>query len=327
MLVDRFNRKLNYLRLSVTDLCNLRCQYCMPSTGVTKVNHQDILTYEEMLQLLTAATLEGVDKVRLTGGEPLIRKGIIDFVHRLSEIPGIEDLSLTTNGVLLAEMVSDLKAAGVNRLNISLDTLERETFKYITGRDALPQVLEGISSAIKAGFKRIKINTVIMRGINDHEISDLARLSMNDDIDVRFIEFMPLGKVDFWSMEKLITTEEIKEVLAPFGEMVPVEKKFGVGPADVFKLPGAKGRIGFISPISNHFCSYCNRLRITADGRLRLCLMSEQEFDLKRFLRQNTGLLDLRRHLREVVKFKPASHLLDQTVKPLNGRSMNRIGG
>ena len=327
MLVDSFQRPITYLRLSLTDRCNLRCRYCMPEGGVPKIRHEDILSYEEFLRVACAAASEGMTKVRLTGGEPLIRKGLLDFTAQLSAMPGIADLRLTTNGVLLSDMAADILTAGIRRVNISLDSLDRETFKRIAGRDEFDRVWAGLEAALAAGFDRVKINTVLIRGYNDHEIEGFARLSLDRPIEVRFIEFMPLGRMDFWTPDKLVPINEIKKRLEPLGELIPEPTDTREGPAQVFRLPGASGRLGFISPMTDHFCATCNRLRLTADGKLRLCLLSNLEIDLKTPLRSGASQEDMVEILRDAVRSKPKGHFLNQDRNAASGRSMNRIGG
>lgn len=327
VLIDTFHRNITYLRISITDRCNLRCRYCMPEMGVSKINHEDILTYEEFLKVVKAAASEGMTKVRLTGGEPLVRKGVIGFIRNLSDIQGIMDLRMTSNGVLLYEKAEELLDAGVKRINISLDSLKRDTFEDITGRDYLDRVWAGIEKAIDVGFDLIKINCVPIRGFNDKEIIDFAQLTMKMPVDVRFIEFMPLGHCNFWSEDKIVSTEEIKDSLGRLGELTPVDRSKGDGPARLFKLKGAIGNLGFISPVTDHFCATCNRLRLTADGKLRLCLLSDLEVDIKSSLRGGASIEELAYILREAVKSKPGRHHLQSDVHAAQARDMNLIGG
>ena len=327
MLIDNYGRKLTYLRISITDLCNLRCCYCMPESGIYKINHQEILSYEEIIRLVRAMAAEGVTKVRLTGGEPLIRRNIVDFVRELAAVPGIDDLRLTTNGVLLGELAEPLYKAGIGRVNISIDSLDRENYRLITGRDELPRVLEGISAALATGFQRVKLNVVAIRGVNDQEIPALADLIFKYDLDVRFIEFMPLGETCFWSDERFISTSEIKDLVRPLGELTAAPRDRAEGPAQVFSLAGAKGRLGFISPLTEHFCATCNRLRLTADGKIRLCLLSDLEVDLKNALRSQVSQEQLQEIIRAAATQKPLAHCLKKDIHSANGRSMNLIGG
>lgn len=327
MLVDAHHRRLTYLRLSLTDRCNLRCVYCMPEHGVAKLRHEDILAYEEFLLVVRAARSEGMVKLRLTGGEPLVRRGVLDFIRELARLPGPLDLCLTTNGVLLAGMAADLRAAGVRRVNISLDSLDPRNYSRITGRDEFPQVWAGLEAALAAGFDRVKVNVVAIRGLNDHELPAFARLSLDLPLEVRFIEYMPLGRLGYWSPQKFISSAEIKARLAPAGPLTPLPPLDGDGPARLFRLPQAAGTLGFISPVTEHFCARCNRLRLTADGKLRLCLLSNLEIDLKAPLRAGASEEDLARLLRQAVQAKPRGHDLARRLSAASNRSMNLIGG
>jgi len=327
VLIDSFHRRITYLRLSVTDRCNLRCRYCMPEHGVKKLGHEDILTYEEFTRVVEAAASEGMTKIRLTGGEPLVRKGFLNFVHTLSSIPGTLDLRLTTNGVLLADMAGDLLTAGVRRVNVSLDSLDRSNFFRITGRDYLETVWRGVETALAVGFDRVKINVVVIRGFNDHEIIDFARLTLDRPLEVRFIEFMPIGREDFWSPHRLVSIQEIKDRLGLLGDLVPTATDSRDGPAAVFHLTGAEGRVGFISPVTDHFCQTCNRLRLTADGKLKPCLLSNREIDLKTPLRSNATRKLIAEILHRAVKNKPGRHHLDRAHHSGSNRTMNLIGG
>ena len=299
----------------------------MPEDGVNKLRHHDILSYEEFIRVVVAAASQGMTKVRLTGGEPLVRKGVVPFIRRLSEIPDVADLRLTTNGVLLADMADSLLDAGIRRINVSLDSLNPDNFNRITGRDEFDRVWRGIERAIQVGFDRVKINVVVIRGVNDHEVLDLARLSLEWPLEVRFIEFMPLGRADFWSPEQLISVEEIKKAISILGPLHPEQTASTEGPANVYGLPNAVGRIGFISPVTDHFCATCNRLRLTADGKLRLCLLSNRELDLKTPLRKGADQAELVRILKQAVRDKPRAHMLSQGHLAGPGRSMNLIGG
>jgi cyclic pyranopterin phosphate synthase len=299
----------------------------MPDVGVDKKDHQEILSYEEMIRVVEAAALEGVEKVRLTGGEPLVRRGMIDFIQRLSFLPERLDLRLTTNGVLLAPKAERLVAVGLKKVNISLDTLDRAKYRLITGRDELDNVLAGIHAALDAGFEKVKINTVVIRGVNDDEMADLADLARRFPVDVRFIEFMPLGELSYWSKDKLVPLAEMIERLEAVGPLTPCDRTDGDGPAQTCRVPGFQGKIGFISPLTQHFCGNCNRLRLTSDGKLRLCLLSDVEVDLKKPLRAGADLDRIRSILRRAAVHKPAAHFLAQDDHAAGGRSMNLIGG
>ncbi|MBW1710786.1 MAG: GTP 3',8-cyclase MoaA [Deltaproteobacteria bacterium] len=327
MLIDSYQRKLNYLRLSITDRCNFNCVYCMPHGMRFKLAHEDILTYEEFLVIARAAVSEGVTKIRLTGGEPLVRKNLIKFITDLSELPSPPELCLTTNGLLLDDLADDLYKAGISRINISLDSLDPDNFKSITGHDEFDRVWRGMETALSRGFKQVKLNTVVIRGHNDHELADFARLSLDRPLEVRFIEYMPMGTVGYWSQDKFVSNAEMKESLAPLGALTPVESGNGDGPASKFRLPGAKGLVGLISPVTQHFCSSCNRLRLTADGKIRLCLHSNQEVDIKTPLRSGASEAELAAFLRRAVINKPQRHHLDQSLDHPSNRAMNLIGG
>jgi len=323
-LSDSYNRPLNYLRVSVTDRCNLRCVYCMPAEGVPLVAHGDILTYEEIVSVTRAAVELGIVKVRLTGGEPLVRAGLPDLVAMLSAIEGIDDISMTTNAELLERHADDLKASGLRRVNVSLDSLRSIRFRRITRVGSLGHVLRGIDAARRAGLGPVKTNTVVIRGTNDDEVIDFARLTLDGDWHVRFIEYMPFANGACQANDLLVTVAEMKERIEILG---PLEPAFGSGggPAKYFRLPGAKGTIGFISPVSDHFCRACNRLRLTADGRLRPCLFSDSEVDLRGPLRQGAGIGDIKRLIREAVSSKPEGHRLKAGVTC--ERFMAQIGG
>jgi len=328
MLLDPFNRRLNYLRISLTDRCNLRCVYCMPKDGVPKLFHEDILTYEELLRLARLSVRLGIKKIRLTGGEPLIRKNLLDFIVSLKKIPGIQDISLTTNGVLLAEKAQALWEAGVKRINISLDTLNREKYSEITRYDFFDQVWEGIQKAERIGFSPIKINVVAMRGINDDEILSFGRVSYEKPYHIRFIEFMPVGQENNWQTERFLSSEEILKKLQTLGPLLTIDGQEMDGPAKRMAYAGAGGEIGLISPISEHFCPSCNRLRLTAEGRLMVCIFSDDETDLRTPLRQGATDEILEAVIQEAISHKPKEHPLQ--LGPLSRkcqRQMSKIGG
>jgi len=325
--LDNFNRPISYLRISITDRCNLRCVYCMPPEGVSWRLHHEILRYEEIKLIVRAAASLGISKVRLTGGEPLVRLGFVEFVRMLARIPGIDDLAMTTNGTLLAQYAAELAQAGLKRVNVSLDTLQHERFRQITRRGDLATVFEGIYAAREAGLVPLKLNTVVVRGLNDDEVVDLARLTLEGDWHVRFIEWMPLGTNAAWASDGYVSVGEVRRRIEDaLGELVPAKVRVGNGPAKYYRLPGAVGTIGFISPISEHFCYQCNRLRLTADGRLRPCLLSDYEIDLRTPLRQGAGLTEIRELLIRSIGAKPERHHLDESVSPRE-RAMSEIGG
>ncbi len=322
MLSDTFGRKINYLRVSVTDRCNLRCFYCSSKDSFAWLPPQEILSYEEFLEIIKVALSLGIEKIRLTGGEPLVRKGLVEFVARVAALPGLKDLSLTTNGVLLAEYALPLKKAGLKRVNVSLDTLKPDKYEALCGRPFLPQVLAGIEAALAAGLFPVKINTVVLRGYNDDEIEELARLTLKTPLEVRFIEFMPVGEGAPWKHEAFVPAEEIKERLRELGELRP-SPSYGAGPAKTFSFPGAKGKIGFITAMSDHFCHRCNRLRLTPEGKLRPCLFSDQEIDLKPLVRGQRDRKGLEAAFLKALAIKPSSRLKSALPK----RLMRSIGG
>ncbi|MBP1753463.1 MAG: moaA [Geobacteraceae bacterium] len=323
-LIDSYGRKINYLRLSVTDRCNLRCRYCMPEEGISKLRHAEILSYEQMLMLAQASVQVGIEKIRVTGGEPLVRNGIIDFLKNLSAIPGLRQLVLTTNGILLKEMAADLKNAGVQRLNISLDSLRPEVFKQITRFDYLDRVLTGIQVAEELGFP-IKINVVAMRGVNDAEFIDFAKMTLNKPYAVRFIEYMPTSKEESWQ-SLVIPGDEILERIAKQYPMKPVVRSALSGPSQDYRIDGAAGTLGIITAISEHFCSECNRIRVTSAGMARSCLFDDTEFDLKPFLRKG-GEAELAETLRSIVMGKPQKHLMSNHDAAHEPFDMSKIGG
>jgi cyclic pyranopterin phosphate synthase len=326
-LNDNNNRVINYLRLSITDRCNLRCIYCMPEDGIDFMSHDNILRYEEILRIVELSIQKGIRKVRLTGGEPLVRKGFTGFIKRLNRLEGLQEITLTTNGVLLKELAADIMAGGIRRINISLDSLKRERFFRITGRDLFNQVWDGIQEAERLGFDPIKINVVAMRGINDDEIEDFARLTLEKPYHVRFIENMPVGRDNGWRADRFISVLEIYNLIRKIGPLTPVLKRGSLdGPAQRFVLDGALGEIGLIGALSNHFCDICNRLRLTADGYLRNCLFSDHEIDIKAALREGKGD-DVLNLLEKAIKEKPKSHNLNLLGTRNCMRGMSSIGG
>jgi len=328
MLVDQFGRQITYLRVSVTDRCNFRCVYCMPPEGIERQPHESIMRYEEIAEVVRVAAAEGVREVRLTGGEPLARLGLPGLVRMIAETPGIEDIGLTTNGALLEQYAPTLAEAGLKRINVSLDTLSPERFARITRGGSLDKVWRGIEIAEAAGLAPIKINVVAMRGVNDDELVEMARLTVERPWHVRFIEIMPVNNQQEWGegfpnpANTFMSIAEIQEQLRELG-LEPSEEKSGSGPAREFAIPGGKGRVGFISPVSDHFCGECNRLRLTADGNLRPCLLSDLEIPLLPALRRGEPLLPI---LQQAVGMKPLGHELAHNHRP-EGRCMIQIGG
>ena len=325
---DAFNRPINYLRVSVTDRCNLRCVYCMPTDGVQLMPHEDILRYEEIERIVRAASSLGLSKVRLTGGEPLVRAGIVGLVHALANVPGIDDLAMTTNGILLAQQARALAAAGLRRVNVSLDTLRPERFARLCRVGRLEQVLEGIEAAQAEGLAPVKLNTVVVRGLNDDEVAEIARTTLERDWHVRFIELMPMVQSGDWEADGYVPASEIKARVETVGPLTPAAgpARPGDGPARYYRLPGARGTVGFITPVSEHFCFQCNRLRLTADGKLRPCLLRADEIDLRAALRAGADEAKMADLIARAVRLKPEGHELARRQAP-TGRTMSQIGG
>ena len=314
-MMDQYGRTIDYLRLSVTDLCNYRCRYCMPAEGVEKGPHGSILTVEELVEIGEAAVKLGVRKIRLTGGEPLVRRGILDICRGLRAIPELKELCLTTNGSLLPELAQPLREAGVDRLNISLDTLKPERFQEITRRGTLDEVMKGIRAAEDAGFQNLKLDTVLMGGVNDDEIGDFLALTMGHPWEVRFIELMAMGPCAAWPKERFLP---VTEVLRRFPQLEKIRPN---GVARRYRLPGAVGTAGLIAPVSYEFCGDCRRIRVTADGRLKGCLHSREEIPLR-------GLHGdaLTEAIRRGILQKPKGHHLTEHASD-TPRTMNQIGG
>jgi cyclic pyranopterin phosphate synthase len=337
MLVDSFGRVIDYLRISITDRCNLRCVYCMPPEGVEWKPRSAILTFEEIAAVVRAAAALGVRKVRLTGGEPLVRPDVERLVSMIAAVPGIQDVSLTTNAVLLERQAEALARAGLRRVNVSLDTLRAERFRQITRWGDLADVWRGLEAAERAGLTPLKLNMVVVRGLNDGELDDFAALTLEHAWHVRFIELMPVANEGDWGEglpppgDRLVTTQEIQARLAArwghaaFAEPSPL-RVVGNGPARVHRLPGARGTLGFISPVTQHFCPACNRLRLTADGRLRPCLLSDGEVNVMDALRAGANDNDLQALLRRAAGNKPERHHLEEQLAPRD-RVMAQIGG
>ena len=316
---DPFGRDINYLRISLTDLCNLRCVYCMPAEGVGKRSHAEVLTLEELVEISAAAAELGIRKIRLTGGEPLVRRGIVDLVRRLRALPGLEELTLTTNGILLPELAQPLRDAGLDRLNISLDTLDAEKYRRLTRCGDLDKALAGIRAAEAAGFTPVKLNAVLLGGVNDDEIPALCNLTRDRNVEMRFIELMPIGDALYFGPEACIPVDTVLERMP---ELAPLPNAHG-SVARRYRLPGAVGTVGLISPVSCSFCADCNRIRLTADGHLKPCLHAAAEFPL----RGKHGEA-LREAIRAAVGAKPEAHVdFSGAQRSLSGRNMNEIGG
>ena len=325
-MIDKHSRKINYLRVSVTDLCNLRCVYCMPAGGSELSERDEILSFEEILKIIKHGVSLGLNKIRLTGGEPLVRRDITSFIKHISDIEGINDIALTTNGINLKEYAHALKKSGLSRLNISLDTMRADRFSDITRGGNIQDVFDGVEEVLNVGFTGTKMNTVIMRGQNDDEILDFVRYILERDIELRFIELMASGWKNMVDADRYIPSSEIMEKVQEIGELVPVNERVGGGPATIYKMKGSLGSIGFISAVSKPFCSTCNRLRLTSDGKLRSCLLSGGEVDIKNILRSsslNEGKLadKMTEAFIKVTTMKPIVHSGE------NKAVMNQIGG
>ena len=317
---DNFGRPITYMRLSVTDLCNLRCRYCMPEDGICKKRHEEILTEEEIILAVQAAASLGVTKLRITGGEPLVRCNILSICQHAAAVEGIEEVCLTTNGILLPELARPLRAAGVSRVNLSLDTLDAAKYAHITRRGTLDAAMAGLDAALSAGFDKVKINSVLIGGFNDDEIISLAELTKKYPVDVRFIELMPMYDNKDFDEKSYIPCSVVLDKL-PDAVLQENTKDHGV--AKLYRLPGAQGNIGLISPVSAHFCAQCNRIRLTADGKLKPCLHSSDEYSVK-----GLDFEGMKAQMEKVILAKPAFHAeLSATSTSNAGRTMNRIGG
>ena len=330
-MIDGYNRNINYLRISVTDRCNLRCSYCMPKEGVSVVGHEDVLKYEEILRIVRVAVSLGIAKVRITGGEPLVRRGVVDFIASLAEIAGLTDISLTTNGILLAPFAIPLFAAGIKRINISLDSLNEAKYAKITRGGELNAVLRGIEAVHQAGFYPVKINAVVIKGVNDDEIIDFASLTLHKPFQIRFIELMPMGQAGLDCQDQYLSNDVILERINSVYRLEPCgdEKNNTHGPARMYKIDGGLGEIGFISPISHHFCESCNRLRLTADGRLRACLLQDKDVGLRDALRNGCNDEELRQLMSSLIAAKPCQHEIscDENHVKKCAKEMSAIGG
>lgn len=333
-LIDSYGRKIVYFRISLTDRCNFRCIYCSPSDkDFCYIPHRNILRFEEIVEIAQVATELGMSKIRLTGGEPLVRKGVIDLIKQLNQFEALEDISMTTNGYYLSDMASSLKKAGLNRVNISLDSLNRERFKQITGFDGLEKVLNGIDSSLKIGLTPVKINVVLLKGRNDDEIEDFIRLTMDKPLYIRFIELMPTNhQLTQINEGHFVSAQEIKEKMkTKFPDLRLAAMEKGYGPAVYYQLPGAKGMVGFITAISQHFCARCNRIRLTAEGKLKPCLFSSREVEIRDRLRviplhqQKLRKEFIQQCLEKAVQLKPFRHRIGH--KNISEFDMSQIGG
>ncbi|MBI4417975.1 MAG: GTP 3',8-cyclase MoaA [Ignavibacteriales bacterium] len=328
LLVDSFGRTINNLRISVTDRCNFRCRYCMPEEGVQWLRKSDLLSYEELARLTRIFCELGITKVRLTGGEPLMRKELHVFVDYISKLEGLQDIALTTNGYFLAEQAAALAGAGLRRINVSLDSLDPLRFTLVTRRNHFQRVWEGIEEAERQGIGPIKLNAVLIRGVNDDEIPAFADLARSRPFIIRFIEFMPIGADDGWSPDRVVSSGEVIERIQRHTglRLVPVELH-GLQPADRYRFEDGVGEIGFISSVSEPFCEHCNRVRITADGELRTCLFSLHETDLRGPLRAGAGDDEVKTLIQDAIQKKEAGHLINQPDFVRPERTMSQIGG
>ena len=324
---DGHNRQINYLRVSVTDRCNFRCAYCMPEEGVPMLSHDDILSYEEMLRVIRVLSQHGISKIRLTGGEPLVRRGITGFIRSIADLNTITDISLTTNGSLLAGMAGELKAAGLKRVNISLDTIDPERFRCITGGGDVAAVIKGIQASLAVGLMPVKLNVVLTNIISKYDVAYFVDLIHREPVSIRFIEYMPIGDARVGPGPSIA---EIKKMINSSGRgtLKPTLDIRGNGPAKYFCLPQAKGSFGFITPISEHFCGACNRIRLTADGKIKPCLLSNQEVDIKEALRNGAGDDEIVKLFYAIITNKPEGHTLSNSGNSTNFfRKMSQIGG
>ncbi|GAC1542780.1 MAG: GTP 3',8-cyclase MoaA [Candidatus Velthaea sp.] len=326
-LSDQFNRPITYLRVSVTDRCNLRCVYCMPEAGLPWIPKAEILTFEEIETIVRAAASIGVRSIRLTGGEPLIRRNLDHLVAKLAAIEGIDDIALSTNALLLADQVGALRAAGLNRVNISLDTLRADRFERIARRPGLDRVIAGIDASIAAGLGPLKINVVVMRGENDDELRAFAELTRDRELFIRFIEMMPVEENVGLQRDAYVSAAEMLDRIRADGDLRAVEGPGGNGPARYFAFDGAKGAVGVISPLSHDYCETCNRVRLSADGRLRLCLFGDNHIDLRTPVRSGASREDLAAIFRGAMYVKPERHHLDLGTTASAMRALSEIGG
>lgn len=326
-MLDCHRREVDYLRISVTDRCNLRCRYCMPASGVDDRGHGNILRFEQIVKLVEIGIRAGIRNIRLTGGEPLARQGIVDLIKKIRKNQQIHEITMTTNGILFADMAEELKQAGLTRVNFSLDTLNGEKFHYITRLGDIAPVFKAIDAALALHLAPVKINVVVMRGFNDTEILDFAEMAKRHPVHVRFIEFMPVGDLPFYTESRLMPIKEVRGLIEASYDMMKRPLQNGSGPAKSFMIRGGQGSIGFISAMSDHFCARCNRLRLTADGKLRPCLHGRQEIDMKAAMEENASDERLLRLFQKAVLEKPGRHHMDEGWGGDNGRKMYQIGG
>lgn len=326
-MMDCYGREIDYLRVSVTDRCNLRCRYCMPEKGVQNCGHDGVMSFEQIVRLIGVAVASGVRKVRFTGGEPLVRKDIVDLIGAVSRFPGLQDIAITTNGVLFTDMAEQLQQAGLKRVNFSLDSLLDDKFRYITRHGCLKDVLCALDKAQTIGMGPIKINMVVMKGINDDEILSFVKLAAEQSLHVRFIEFMPVGDLPFYQEDHFVGMDMIKRTIQSQYTLVEGVPVRGSGPAKVYQIAGGSGSIGFISAMSSHFCGECNRLRMTADGKLRSCLFDKGEINVKLAIENGASDARLTALFKQAIRNKPARHHMEDGWGNDNLRKMYQIGG
>ncbi|MDR0454955.1 MAG: GTP 3',8-cyclase MoaA [Deferribacteraceae bacterium] len=324
-LKDKDGRVIKYIRISVTDRCNFRCRYCVPQHPFEPIPSQDVLRYEDILFTVRSLAETGIDRVRITGGEPLVRKNLPYFLEQLNKIENIKEIALTTNATLLQSQASDIKQAGVRRINISLDSLKPDRYKYVTGGFGIEQTLAGIKKVVELGFAPIKINSVVIKGFNDDEIIDFCEFAATGNLIVRFIEFMPIGNSADWKKENIITGSEIIKIIGEKYNVTPLPKKPDTGPAKNFKLSNG-AEVGIITPMSEHFCSTCDKIRLTSDGKIRPCLLSDREVSIADAAKTGNKELLIRR-VKESLNMKNTEHTIETDRRGLFRRTMSKIGG
>ncbi|MEC7641564.1 MAG: GTP 3',8-cyclase MoaA [Nitrospinota bacterium] len=327
ILADATGRKIINMRISVTDRCNFRCTYCMPADNVEFMDRGKLLTFEELTRVIGVAAKMGIYRIRLTGGEPLMRKDLPKLIRMIDGVEGIEDIAMTTNAFFLKDQARSLKEAGLQRLNISLDALDPEKFKHVNRRDCISEVMDGLGEAAKVGFKSIKINAVAIRNFSETEIMKLIELGRSDGFEIRFIEFMPLDSDRTWEREKVLFGHEILDIIRKKYELVPIEDSLEIGPASEYHFADGKGKIGIITAVSNPFCDHCNRIRLTADGKLRTCLFSTIEHDLKTLIRSDVDDEQISETIRQAVLVKEPGHKINLEGFEQPKRAMHAIGG
>jgi len=322
-----FKRDINYLRVSVTDRCNLRCRYCMPLEGIKFLPHSQILSLEEIARLVEVSTRVGIRKVRITGGEPLVRKNIVQLIRYIKDIGPVDDIAITTNGILFADMAKELQDAGLNRVNISVDSLVAEKYSYITRGGDLKAAMNAVFKAMELEMFPVKINTVIINGFNDNEVLDFTELAYKYPVHLRFIEFMPVGDLSFFNRDVIISTDEVKQIIEQKYALIEGKKIKGNGPAKYYEIKNGQGTVGFINPMSHQFCGECNRIRMTAEGKLRACLYDRKELDAREHLRNSASDEELVQLFTKLINMKPARHYMQDGWGDSNERKMYQIGG